>query len=512
MNKKDILRLLNRILAPLLIHKQYNESDHSDFEKHLMQALTQQNLIFRKNSMLIFNADLLKPTPDIISKLNEIADQALAARVDRKPDDPVYWVRERDSPLAAGPDDYIENFLAPEISFGPFMKGETELVWFDFYAICKQLVFEPTVPIMQPRLIIALHSDELPAPGTYNKLDLEECTIWIALNNLNSEYKNYFGLRTRNTSIKFQAPVHISGSGKVRISPAVNFTLHLDPIDMAVSDVETSQHFANYPQNITFSFSINSYLLSNFAAARINMNGSFIPLNETNHQRAVQLNDENLVFFPLNADGSEDWLPTEQETEEVSFSGSSTIENAGWYIPVIQTNDELGRNKLGRMKFSGFLGFRGKEGISMNWRNLEYGNLTITRFLMLASPGRKKMIYTYSAEKESVQHYLLWKENFNHENHSHISINPLKEGSGRWICDLQNAEWLFQPVAISANLDRPVNGNQERFQVLALEGIYNLAKINDQISFNLFGITNYQDTNITVGKRRIPQSLCLQNA
>src|SRR5690606_15478091 len=155
--------------------KQSNESDFRKFEDLLMRALTQPNLIFRKNSMLILNTGLLKPTADIIDRMNVKADQVLAARADRKPDDPVYWVRERDSQQAAGPDDYIENYLAPDVSFGPFLKGDSELVWFDFYAICKQLVFEPIVPILQPRLIIALHSDELPAPGSYNNLDLAEC-------------------------------------------------------------------------------------------------------------------------------------------------------------------------------------------------------------------------------------------------------------------------------------------------------------------------------------------------
>lgn len=167
--------------------------------------------------------------------------------------------------------------------------------------------------------------------------------------------------------------------------------------------------------------------------------------------------------------------------------------------------------ELGKNIFSGYLGFRGQDGLVLDWPGLENGKLTISKFLLLARPGRMNLKYFYDSRPRIRQQLSAWKSASDAGDRSTINIKPTPSGEGICIEDNQQMEVLIQPVNLSSRADRPLNTNQQRFDISGHQGILVITKIEENTFITGIGIHKPLPAG-AVKKRRIPQSICLRNA
>jgi hypothetical protein len=512
MTPNDIILLLTRLLGPLKIQPQKVDADFNKFQGMLGAALTQPALEINTTGVQFPDYQSYRLPEEIIEELDKIADEITAAQPHRKPTDPVFRLRRRDLPVTAGFEESAENFMDPDFSFGPFINRQSKKVWFDFFQVHKQLRFEILQGGIPDFLVITLPlNNPLPDAGRHKTLTFDDCTVWINLKAIaQNADKKFVGIRAKNCVITTDGIIAVQATGFASVlSPA--FQMSFEPFDkFANGNDNNAPPKAAYPDKIIFSCTGTKWLLQSFAKSLININGDSIELAEGANINPVYLEPESLIHFPLQA-GKNSWEIISNTTDRFRLSGKTELTNPGWYLPVISTDNSAGTGGLGTNIFSGYLGFRGQAGLELNWPGLENGNLTISKFLLLARPGRMNLKYSYTAPARSKQQLATWKASSGNDDRSATTIKPLPSGEGICIDDNQQMEFLFQSANISAKADRPLNTNEQRFDISGHKGAAVFIKIKDSTAVYILGSHPTPVADV-VKKRRIPQSLCLRNA
>ena len=130
---------------------------------------------------------------------------------------------------------------------------------------------------------------------------------------------------------------------------------------------------------------------------------------------------------------------------------------------------------------------------------------------MLARPGRMNLKYSYDAPARLKQNLATWKAASGTGDRNLTTVKPLLSGEGNCIDDNQQMEILIQSVNISAKADRPLNTSEQRFDISGHLGAIVFIKIQEERFVYLLG-SHPPPLPGEIRKRRIPQSLCLQNA
>jgi hypothetical protein len=510
MTRDDIFSLLKRILGPLHSHRQDHQSQLDKFEDILKHSLTQSSLEFRRTGVQFpdFQNNI---SPELREKLQEMTDEIVTAQATRTANDPIFWLRQRNFDFKAGIEENAENFLESRFSFGPFINGQTKETWFDFFQGPKQLRFDVFQGGLPDVLVITLPGGAgLPSAGSHANLNFADCTIWISVKPLAANAdKKYVGVRAKNCEITFDGIAAVQTTGFVTIL-APTFQLNFEPVDMFEDEAGNNRPAkAKYPRNIVISFTGINWVLQSFARSLINLNGATISLETGVDVSPVYFEQEKLVHFPIPAN-DDSWEISSNDTERFSLAGKTRFTDPGWYLPVVSADTTLGVDVLGTMMFSGYLGFRGKDGLTFTWPDLENGKLTFSKLLLMVRPGRMNLKYTYDARPRIKQQLQAWKTGSDEHNRSALKIKPLPTGEGNCIADNQRFEALLQSANISATLDRPLYSNQKRANITELTGIVVFVKIKENTSVYTFGSQLLQAG--VQNKRRKPQSLCLRNA
>jgi hypothetical protein len=512
MTKDDIFLHLARILGPLKVNEQREQSQLDKFTDLLRQVLTQPALEIKKTGLQFpdFQSGIL---PDeIVQEFETIADEIVATQPTRKPDDPVYWLRQRNINVKAGIEEMPENFLESEFSFGPFFNGQTKETWFDFFRAHRLLRFEISHGIPDFIVITIPPGTALPNAGTHTEFNFEDCTIWINGKTMapNTD-KKFVGIRAKKCALTFPGTASVQASGIVSIM-ATSCELVTDPYDIYANGVDNSaQPKASYPDKAVFSFAGVQCTLRHIRKSFIKLNGDEIKLEQGENIAPAYLEHERLIYFPL-ASSRDSWKINSNNAERFLLDGKAAIGDVGWYLPVITSDTPLGIGGLGMNIASGYLGFRGKEGLTITWPGLENGKLTINKFLMLARPGRMNLKYHYDARPRIKQQLRTWAGTSGAADRSVVKVKPLPAGEGNCIADNQALEAILQPVEIAAIVDRPLYSNQQRAKVSGLKGLIIFVKINKGTSVFAIGSKPGQPVVGEEVKQRRPQSLCLRNA
>jgi|GEM_PF-2661031 len=512
MKRDDIITLLTTLLGPLKIMPQDNHSHFEKFGDVLKQSLTQASLEFRRTGVQFPDFQLGMLPEDITEELEKMTDEIITAQTNRKTNDPVFWLRQRNVSLTTGIEESVENFLEPEFSFGPFINPQSKTTWFDFFLVPKQLRFKVFEDGLSDFMIITLPPGQpLPSVGTYTTLDFADCTIWISVKTIAPGVDNkYVGIRAKNCAIKFPGIATVQAPGfLINFSPG--FLMSFQPVDsFANGVVGNASPKAIYPDQIEISFKVKKWTLQSFTKSVISLNGDPIGLGEGAKINPVFLEQEMLIHLPLPAE-KDSWEILQNNTERFRLAGKAVITDTGWFLPVTSTVNAVGIGGLGMTTSSGYLGFRGTDGLALDWPGLENGKLNISKFLLLARPGRMNLKYTYTAPPRSKQQLTTWQTRSDTSDRSMARLKPLPSGTGNCIADNQQLEALVQPVKIGARVDRPLNSNQQRFDITDRQGL--LVFLQIEANTTVFVIGNRIPAIAGMPKkRRIPQSLCLRNA
>ncbi len=510
MTQNEIISLLTQWPGPLKMQPQNEDSNFEKFQDLLVFVLTQPSLEFRKSGVEFPGLQTHMLPEEVSDELEKMADKIIAEQANRQPNDPVYWLRQRDVRVAAGIEESIENFVEPTFSFGPFFNQQLIPVWFDFFQVAKQLKFQ--VLNTTDFLIITIpDGGTIPEDGSYNTLKFDDCTIWVSTMAVSNQAdKRYVGVRGRKCNIEFSGVARILFSQLVSVI-SQDFQITFQPFDKFENGLEgNAQSKAVYPDNIIFTFTGTEWSLQSFDKSGIKLNGDSIEFDRSDNIQPVFLESENLIHFPLLVNKGS-WEISNNDTERFQLGGKAGITDAGWYLPVVSTDNNAGIGILGTSNFSGYLGFRGLDGLTLTWPGLENGNLTINKFLLLARPGRMNLKYNYDAQPKISQRFLTWKAKGDGESFSSVDIKPSPTGAGICISDNQQLEALIQQVIVSAKADRPLNTNQKRFDISSHQGVSEFLKIEDKTSLFLIG-NHIKLAPGETSNRKMLQSLCLRNA
>ena len=510
MTRDDIFSLLIHILGPLNSHRQDEQSQLDKLEDILKHSLTQPSLEFRRTGLQFpdFQTNI---SPELREKLQKMTDEIVAAQATRTANEPIFWLRQRNFDFKSGIEENAENFLESRFTFGPFINGQTKETWFDFFQGPKQLRFEISQGGLPDVLVITLPGGAaFPNPGSHPKFNFEDCTIWISVKAVAANGdKKYVGVRAKNCEITFDGIAAVQATGFVTVL-APTLQLSFDPVDtFADEGGNIGQAKAKYPGNIVISFTGINWVLASFGRSLINLSGANIPLEKGVNVSPVYFEEEKLVYFPIPSN-EDSWEIGSNDTERFSLDGKARFTDPGWYLPVVSSDAALSVDVLGTMTFSGYLGFRGKDGLTLTWPDLENGKLTLSKFLLLVRPGRMNLKYTYDARPRIKQQLQAWKASSPEHDRSAVKIKPLPTGEGNCIADSQQFEALLQPTDIYATVDRPLYSNQKRVNITELKGLVVFVKIKENTSVYIMGSHLPQAGLLT--KKRKPQSLCLRNA
>ncbi|MBC7745707.1 MAG: hypothetical protein H7096_11445 [Flavobacterium sp.] len=511
MNRDDTISLLTNLIGSLKMQPQPEDSNFDKFQDMLAQSLAQPFLRFSRTGAELPDQQSYMLPEKVAAALETMTDEIMAAQGIRKPTDPVFWLRQRSLSVTAGVEEELENFTAPHSSFGPFINHLSNAVWFDFFQVPTQLTFEIFDSGLPAIMVITLPpGDPLPDIGELTTLNFNDCTIWVSVKTVaQNGDNNYVGFRAKNCLVTAANTMDIRANGFALVSNP-GFEISFEPFDEFATGIDhNAQSKASYPGKISFSFVGTTGLLQSFEKSAVTIHGDSIEFAEGATITPLYLEPEKLIHFPLIANKAS-WEIGSNHTERFQLNGKAELTDAGWYLPVISTNDALGIGVLGMNIHSGYLGFRGRDGLALGWPGLENGQLKINKFLLLARPGRMNLKYTYDAGPRLKQQLETWKTISGTDGHNAINLKPTPAGEGICIDDNQQMEALIQPVNISVKADRPLNTNQQRFDISGFRGVILFTKIEADTSVFAVGVRTPPAADST--KRRVPQSLCLRNA
>ncbi|MEO6636998.1 MAG: hypothetical protein ABIN25_01905, partial [Ginsengibacter sp.] len=322
MIRNEIFEMLTSIIGPLKSQSQTEDSNFDKFQQLLMQALTQPALEFRKSGVEFPGLQTHMLPEEVSDELENMAGKIIAQQANRQPGDPVYWLRQRDVPVAAGIEESIENFVEPAFSFGPFLNQELIAVWFDFFQVSKQLKFQ--VLNSKDFLIITIPGEGLmPGDGRHKNLSFDDCTIWVSVTSVSNQAdKRYVGVRAKKCDIQFSGIAQLLFSQFVSVI-SEDFQITFQPFDKFENGLEgNALAKALYPDNIIFNFTGTKWSLQSFDRSGINLNGDSIEFDRSDNIQPVFLEAENLIHFPL-AVNKESWEINNNDTERFSLDGKA---------------------------------------------------------------------------------------------------------------------------------------------------------------------------------------------
>jgi hypothetical protein len=507
----DILLLLMQTLGPLKIQAQQPGTGFEKFQDILQQTLSQPTVEFRQTGVQlpVFHNNRLPE--HIQEELEQMTAGIVKAQATRQPADPVFWMRRRNTAFTAGFEENAANFIQPDFSFGPFVHEQQKPLWFDFFQVSRQCRIEIAQSGIPDTIVITLPPGvPLPAAGLRDKLELEDCTVWVSIKTIVfGAAKKYAGFRAKNCIIQSNGKIAVQATGFVSIL-ATQFQVNFEPGDSIANAAGLqAPPKASYPDRIEIDFTGSKWSLTAFNGGFLTVNGDSIALQQNGIVQPVFLEAEQLVRFPLRT-AKEQFTIGAQDATRFQLSGQTTIAEPSWWLPVVSIDNAVGVGGLGMHSFSGYLGFRGKQGLLLSWPGLENGPLSITQLLLLARPSRTNLRYSYEAGSRSRQQLAAWQSGAVADDRNIFTLQPLPAGEGNCMVDNQPTEMLMQPVLISALADRPLNTQQQRFDMQDYKGAVVFEKTGAETAVYLLGLRQ-QAAPGDPPKKRIPQSLCLHN-
>ena len=507
MTSKEIFLVLKRILGPLKLVTQPEDSVFIKFQDLLQQALSQPLLDVRRSGLFFPDFHPHELPDSVTTELEKMTAAIIKAQAIRKPADPVFWLRQRSVNMVAGFEETLENFVVPSFSFGPFTNEQGQLIYFDFFTFLNHLRFEITQGGIPDFIIITLPPGvPLPPAGRQSNLSFDDCTLWLSVKTIapNGD-KKYVGFRAKNLVLKPTGIIALQATGFASIF-SQNFEISFDTFD-ALTKEDAAERKANYPAKVVLSFKGTKPSLQVFDHAAITANGDNIALTITPNILPRYLEAEALVQFPLNA-GKDSFEILSNNTARFQLAGKALITEGGWYLPVVSIDNAVSIGNLGMQYFSGYLGIRLNNGLTIDWPRLDDGLLPINKCLVLARPGRVRLQYSFSTRLRSKQQIDTWKAANGDRNV--IKLQPPPVGEGICLDDSQGMEMLLQATKVSMTADRPLNTDEKRFSITGHLGAIIFLKINADTT--LYLIASQPPVAGENRKRRIPQSLCLSNA
>jgi len=354
-------------------------------------------------------------------------------------------------------------------TIGPLRDADGRLFWFDFYRIVR------LIPIYfagdsQPAFLFRLRERRL-RPGepidleqilTFfgrNRYTLERGSIWIraALLAPGAPAATYVGLKVHGGSLTFSQLVTIQ-SDRLTIPPGGTCAIHLDleaPAAPAAgggaAGKDAVDAILDLPKTCEISLANGRATFTRIADARWTLYGQSIGFTPRENPEPTWEPVLLSVFVPFT--------PSEPAIELRSVvSPFATLEErarigrGGWTLPVAAIDVANPTDAAG----IGGLAVHAREHLTMGWRGLREGVMTLPSPWVALAPGLILVTDTAAESARAKQRLRLWQEK-NPPGRSTIDLRYADPGQVIYLVATAGSEVVMAPAAADARLDRPVD-------------------------------------------------------
>ena len=354
-------------------------------------------------------------------------------------------------------------------TIGPVRGGDGRLFWYDFYRIVRLVpVYFAGDP--QPAFLFHLHERRL-RPGELidieqvvtlfrrNRYTLERGSVWIRADLLaaGSPPASYAGLKVRGGSLSFTPQVTIQ-SGRLTIPAGGACSIRLDLDAAAVpapgagaSGKDAADATLDLPVMCEIGLADGHATITRVGDARWTLYGQ--PLLFAARQNPAPTWEPALlsVFVPFTV--SEPAIMLRAVASPFATPhGRARIDRGGWTLPVatIDVADPIDAAGIGG------LAVRAGEGLTMGWRGLREGPVTLPTPWVALAPGLILITDTAAAGARARQRLRLWQES-NPPGRSTVDLRYAEPSQLIYLVAATGAEVIMALAAADARLDRPVD-------------------------------------------------------
>ena len=254
-----------------------------------------------------------------------------------------------------------------ERTLGPFVDRDGRLVWFDIFAIVRQVSLV-RAPSATPLLTLPLRDFSLGAATSY---ELPAGSVWILSRALSAAAPAgaYSGVRIKKGRLRLSSVPTIAGL-TLTIPNGARLTLELE-LDPAAStapaatpgqDAHASR--AKVPETATFVFTAAGGVLRTAGDAGLKVFGATFAL-QRKAAAATYEASLNRVLFPFDSEPAELAIASSR-SKLFEVAGSARVTLSAWALPVAVIEP----SQLGHASGAGALVLGTEAGLSATWRGL----------------------------------------------------------------------------------------------------------------------------------------------
>jgi len=347
-----------------------------------------------------------------------------------------------------------------ERTLGPFVDADGRLVWFDIFAIVRQ-VSVVRAPSATPLLTLPLGGFSLGASTSY---DLPAGSVWILSRALSATAPPaaYSGVRIKKGRLRLSSAPTISGlTLTIPNGARLTLELELDPrastAQAATPGPDAHASRSKVPETATFVFTAAGGVLRAAGDARLKVFGAAFALKR---KAAVPTYQPSLnrVLLPFDSELAVLAIKSSQ-SKLFQVTGSAKVTLSAWALPVATVE----ANQLGHASGAGALVLGTEAGLEATWRGLVTNPdsaVALGPTFVLGETDRVVIVASDATGVAVTQSLRLWK--IPNPGHAEIRFS-FERMRLRFESLAGQLDAVVVTCAIEAAVDRPVPVSGRRF-------------------------------------------------
>ena len=352
---------------------------------------------------------------------------------------------------------------------GPLRASDGRLFWYDFYRIVRLVPVHFTGDA-QPAFLFHLHERRLRAGEPIdleevlsffrrNRYTLEQGSVWIRADLLaaGSPAASYAGLMVRGGSLSFSPPVTVQ-AGRLTIPPAGHCSIHLDltpPAAPAPGGGDAGKDAADatldLPALCELDLANGHARITRVSDARWTLYGQSVTFSARQNPPPTWEPALLSVFVPFTVSEPAIVL-RDVESLFATPRGSARIGRGGWTLPVATIDVAEPVDAAG----IGGLAVHASEPLTIGWRGLRDGPVTLTSPWVALAPGLILITDTGAFGARAQQRLRLWQE-AQPPGRSAVDLRYAEPSQLIYLVASTGSELVMLLAAAEARLDRPVD-------------------------------------------------------
>jgi hypothetical protein len=404
-----------------------------------------------------------------VERLERLASGAETAK-------PRYRVFRREAPVTADALDVTTpawgRGAAIAQTFGPLTGADGRPVWFDFYALVALVSVylagddRPAFLFQAPRTRERGDSQSPRAPGT---LELAAGSIWIraALIASDSPVNSYVGLRVSGGQVSFE-PAPVDAGGRLTLPVNGTCSLHLrlakekQKSIRAKAGSDAAAGSISLPNAVLFRLANGEMSLVESERAEWKLYGQKVGFTWSANTKPTYEPLVQGIVLPFEP-SVRDFKVGGTKSPFATLAGAGRIVGAGWLLPVAEIDIEKPTEASG----SGGLAVRINSDLTLGWRGLRDGPVSLPNPWVVQFPGALVIIDPAASNLYANQRFRLWRD-ADSRFRSELVLRYTDSFLLIYVANASGGEVVLTTANAEARLDRPVDVKGVPFDVHSL--------------------------------------------